>query len=63
MGIIYSFANDYSEGCHPSILEALAKTNLVQQAGYGDDEHSQNVKKIICELAQNQRLDVHLVDV
>lgn len=32
-----SFVNDYSEGAHPAILEALARTNLQQEPGYGDD--------------------------
>ena len=32
-----SFASDYIEGAHPSILDALAKTNLVPQPGYGED--------------------------
>lgn len=31
------FLSDYTEGCHPKILEALAETNLVSQPGYGDD--------------------------
>ena len=33
------FNNDYSEGCHPKILEALARTNLEQTFGYGEDEY------------------------
>lgn len=32
-----SFVNDYSEGAHPAILEALARTNLQQEPGYGED--------------------------
>lgn len=40
----YSFKNDYSEGFHPQLLEALAKTNLDQQQGYGED--------IYCEMAR-----------
>ena len=28
-----SFENDYSEGCHPLILEALTRTNLEQLPG------------------------------
>ena len=32
-----SFENDYSEGCHPLVLQALADTNLTQQPGYGTD--------------------------
>lgn len=43
----YSFKNDYSEGCHPSILKALNDTNLVQQDGYGEDEYSAEAKRLI----------------
>lgn len=57
----YSFANDYAEGCHPSILKALAATNMVQQAGYGDDEYSRNAEKIIRELTDCPHACVHMV--
>ena len=43
----YSFLDDYSEGCHPAILERMAQTNLVQQTAYGDDEYSIEARKII----------------
>jgi len=33
------FNNDYSEGCHPNILEALQRTNFEQTFGYGEDEY------------------------
>ena len=33
------FNNDYSEGCHPKVLEALTKTNMEQTPGYGMDAH------------------------
>jgi len=36
------FYDDYSEGAHPTILEALSKTNLEQQIGYGEDEYTKN---------------------
>ena len=36
---MYSFQNDYSEGAHPAILEALSRTNLVQTLGYGEDPY------------------------
>jgi threonine aldolase len=36
----FSFLDDYSEGAHPNILRALADTNLMQQAPYGDDAYS-----------------------
>ena len=33
------FNNDYAEGCHQSILDALVKTNLEQTLGYGEDDY------------------------
>lgn len=33
------FNNDYSEGCHEKVLEALIRTNMEQTLGYGEDEH------------------------
>ena len=42
-----SFENDYSEGAHPQILQALADTNFVQQVGYGEDEYSARAKEKI----------------
>ena len=32
-----AFENDYSEGCHPRILEAFARTNFESAPGYGTD--------------------------
>ncbi len=43
----YSFLDDYSEGCHPNILNALSHTNMQQQTAYGDDEYSQEAKTLI----------------
>jgi len=57
----FSFKNDYSEGCHPNILQALLKSNLQQQAGYGEDEYSLQAKKLIKEKINNQDSDVYLV--
>ncbi len=42
-----SFANDYSEGAHPKILEAFLKTNMEQAAGYGFDPYSQSAREKI----------------
>lgn len=58
---MYSFKNDYSEGCHPSILEALARTNNLQEAGYGEDEYSQEARRLIREKIGNADADVHFV--
>ncbi|PFH10266.1 L-threonine aldolase [Collimonas sp. PA-H2] len=40
----YSFLDDYSEGAHPQILQALTATNAVQQAPYGEDAYSHKAK-------------------
>lgn len=58
--MIYSFANDYAEGCHPSILKALADSNLIQQAGYGDDEYTKNAESAIRRLTATDA-DVHMI--
>jgi len=59
--IIHSFTNDYSEGCHPSVLQALAETNLVQQAGYGEDIYTREVAANIRTLVDDNRAEIHLV--
>ena len=33
------FHNDYSEGCHPMVLDALTRTNLEPTPGYGEDAY------------------------
>lgn len=57
----YSFKNDYSEGCHPRILEGLIKTNLTQQNGYGLDEYCLEAEKIIQEKIKNTKAKVHFI--
>ncbi len=44
---MYSFKNDYAEGCHPDVLRMLTNTNLDQQEGYGDDDYSNLARKHI----------------
>jgi len=43
----YSFLDDYSEGCHPKILQALSETNVIQQSAYGNDEYSIEARELI----------------
>lgn len=57
----YSFKNDYSEGCHPKILEALIASNLVQQNGYGLDEHSDNARNKIKDFLKSDQSQIHFV--
>lgn len=57
----FSFKNDYSEGCHPNILQALLQYNLDQQAGYGDDEYSLKAKELIREKINKKDSEVYFV--
>lgn len=41
------FECDYAEGCHPSILAALAATNDEQTPGYGLDPHCDRARALI----------------
>ena len=53
-----SFENDYSEGAHPQILQALADTNFVQQVGYGEDDYSLRAKDKIRAACGDPEADV-----
>lgn len=57
----HSFKNDYSEGAHPQILEALVHHNLDQQSGYGDDDYSNNAAQIIKQKTKREGAQVHFV--
>ena len=55
------FNNDYSEGCHPKILEALARTNLEQTFGYGEDEYCARAAEKIRTLCGRADAAVHFL--
>ncbi len=57
----FSFKNDYSEGGHPDILQALLIHNLSQQAGYGEDEFSAKAKDLIKKKMKNPDAAVYFV--
>src|SRR3989344_1288586 len=57
----YLFFNDYSEGAHPRILDALAKTNLVQELGYGEDSLCVEATHLIKTEIANPGADIHFV--
>ncbi len=52
------FRNDYSEGAHPAVLEALINTNLEQSVGYGEDDYCAQAKQLI--LAQINVPNLHI---
>lgn len=55
------FQCDYNEGAHPKILEALAKTNMEQTPGYGEDVYCSRAAGIIREKCGLMDLDVHFL--
>lgn len=55
------FNNDYSEGCHEKVLEALTRTNLVQTPGYGEDEYCARAAEKIRKLCGREDVAVHFL--
>lgn len=41
----YSFLDDYSEGAHPQVLDALVASNGTQETGYGNDRYSAEARR------------------
>lgn len=58
---MYHFRNDYSEGCHPSVMEALLKTNPEATAGYGEDEYCAEAADLIRRRFQCPEAAVHFL--
>ncbi len=58
---MYSFKNDYSEGAHPRILQALLETNLEQGEGYGNDPYTLEATALLKERLHCQAADIHLL--
>jgi threonine aldolase len=58
---MYSFYNDYSEGAHSRIIEALQRCNDSQETGYGEDAFSLEAASILKTTMGNVDVDVHLV--
>lgn len=55
------FNNDYSEGCHPKVLEALTRTNLEQTFGYGEDEYCAAAADKIRKIIKREDAAVHFL--
>jgi threonine aldolase len=55
------FFDDYSEGAHPRILEALQRTNLQQEPGYVMDSFAVEATRLIRERFAGPEADVHFV--
>ena len=55
------FRNDYSNGAHPKIMEALCNTNLELTVGYGEDAYCQKAADVICALCNCPSAEVHFI--
>ena len=58
---MYSFRNDYSEGAHPQVIQALADTNGVQTVGYGTDPYCATAADTIRRLCAAPDAAVHFL--
>lgn len=58
---MYSFRNDYSEGAHPLVLQALQDTNLTQTVGYGMDSLCEEARATIRQLCNAPDADIHFL--
>ena len=55
------FNNDYSEGCHEKVLEALIRTNLEQTPGYGEDHYCHSAADKIRKACSREDAAVHFL--
>lgn len=55
------FNNDYAEGCHEKVLEALIRTNMDQTPGYGEDAYCAAAAAKIREICQAPKAAVHFL--
>lgn len=58
---MYSFKNDYSEGAHPRILNALVETNFSQEEGYGEDQYSLKAAELLKKSLGRTDVDIHFI--
>ena len=58
---MYSFTNDYSEGTHPAILQALTASNMEQTSGYGTDCYTQQAIEAIQQKIKAPNAQIHLL--
>ncbi len=57
-----NFSCDYNEGCHEAILQALIRTNLQQEPGYGADSFSVSAKEKIRATCESPEADIYFIN-
>lgn len=55
------FRNDYSNGAHPNVMEALCRTNLELTPGYGVDDYCLRAAERVRKLCNCPQADVHFL--
>lgn len=55
------FANDYSRGAHPKVLQALVDTNMDAQPGYGQDDYTKRATQKIKAACQMPDAEVFFI--
>lgn len=55
------FKNDYSEGCHPSILRSIVESNYVQMDGYSEDVFCIEAAQLIKQQLKDNSVDIHFL--
>lgn len=55
------FMNDYSEGAHERIMDALMRTNREQTVGYGMDEYCAEAKQLIRKHLRKETTGIHFL--
>ncbi len=58
---MYSFKNDYSEGAHPQILQALLDSNMEQVEAYGQDYYTLQAIEGLKQRINRQDIDIHFL--
>src|SRR5574344_18673 len=56
-----SFENDYNNGAHPKILEALVKCNDVRTTPYGYDVFTEQAQKKIMEACEDPDAQIYFL--
>jgi len=55
------FLNDYGNGAHPKVMDALVRTNLELTPGYGTDIYCEKAIELIRDLCKCGDADVHFI--
>ncbi len=56
-----NFACDYLEGCHQDVLQALIRTNLQQEPGYGADSFTASARQKIRTACHCPHADIYFI--